>query len=385
MEVYLDNAATTKCFPQVAELMTLIMSEDYGNAASLHQKGITAEKYLRYAREVISAKLKVKEDELIFTSGGTESDNLALAGAAVANRRRGNHIITTAIEHPAVEQTMEYLEAQGFLVTRLPVDDDGVINLRELERVICDETILVSIIHVNNETGIIQPLDEIGVLLRKVNPGIIFHTDAVQGFGRLPLSPKRSGIDLLTASAHKLHGPKGVGFLYKDERVKLSPISYGGGQQGGWRSGTENIPGIAGMAKAADLMNVMMDENIIRMNELRDRFLQGLTNIPQVTVNRSDSRAFAPYIVSVTIAGIKSEVLLHALGEKGIYVSAGNACSARKQGHKSPTLKAIGLSNEMIDSTVRFSFSHYTETVEIDYTLQAMYDIIPVLRKYVKR
>lgn len=231
MEVYMDNSATTRTFPEVAELMTKIMCEDYGNPSSLHMKGVEAEKYLRYAKETLARILKVEERELLFTSGGTESDNMALIGCALANCRRGNHLITTQVEHPAILQTMRYLESQGYRVTYLPVDPCGRIRLEDLRRAMTPETILVSIMHTNNEIGALQPIEEAGALIKQMNPDTLFHVDAVQGFGKSRIYPKKMHIDLLSVSGHKIHGPKGVGLLYVGERVKIQPIVFGGGQQ----------------------------------------------------------------------------------------------------------------------------------------------------------
>ena len=267
MEVYMDNSATTRTFPEVAELMTKIMCEDYGNPSSLHMKGVEAEKYLRYAKETLARILKVEERELLFTSGGTESDNMALIGCALANCRRGNHLITTQIEHPAILQTMRYLETQGYRVTYLPVDPCGRIRLEDLRRAMTPETILVSIMHTNNEIGALQPIEEAGALIKQMNPDTLFHVDAVQGFGKSRIYPKKMHIDLLSVSGHKIHGPKGVGLLYVGERVKIQPIVFGGGQQQNLRSGTENVPGIAGLAKAAEMLysqTLRLQETIYR-------------------------------------------------------------------------------------------------------------------------
>lgn len=386
MEVYLDNSATTKCFPDAANLMYKIMCEDYGNPSSLHRKGVQAENHLRYAKDIIARNLKVNEKELIFTSGGTESDNLAILGTALANSRAGKHLITTAIEHPAVEQTMKYLESEGgFRLTFLPVDRNGLICLNDLKHAISNDTILVSIMHTNNEIGAVQPIQKAGELIKNLNPQTIFHVDAVQGFGKFQIYPKRMNIDLMTVSSHKIHGPKGVGLLYAGENVKINAICFGGNQQRGMRSGTINVPGIAGMAKAIEILSQNLDEDIKRMYELKNFFVEGLKKIPNVIINSPSGTCGAPHIINATFIGIKSEVLLHALEEKEIYVSAGSACSAGKLNHQSATLKAIGLDNESIQSSIRFSFSVYTSMSELNYTLQTMYDIIPMLRKYVKR
>lgn len=383
MEVYLDNSATTKCFVQVADLMTQILCEDYGNPSSLHRKGVQAEQYIRYAKEVLARNLKVSEKEIFFTSGGTESDNLVLMGGAYANCRSGRHLITTQIEHPAILQTMKHLEEEGFRVTYLPVDEKGCIRLEDLERAITGETILVSIMHTNNEVGSVQPIAEAGALIKRKNPRILFHVDAVQGYGKYRIFPKKLKIDMLSVSGHKIHGPKGTGFLYVDEKVKLKPILFGGGQQNGIRSGTENVPGIAGLAKAVELMYGKLDEDVAKLYELKKTFVEGVQKLDHVIVNGHPDETGAPHIVSVSIRGVRSEVLLHALEDKGIYVSAGSACSAHKP-QPSATLKAMGIEPELLGSTIRFSFSVFTTAEEIDYTLRTMYDIIPMLRKYTR-
>ena len=265
MQVYLDNSATTKCYDEVAELVCRVMCEDYGNPSSMHHKGVEAEQYVRYAKETLARLMKVNEKEILFTSGGTESDNIALIGTAMAHHRRGRHLITTRMEHPAVLQTMTYLERQGFDVTYLSVDREGRIRLQELERAIRKDTILVSIMHVNNEIGSVQPIAEAGELIKRCNPQTLFHVDAVQGFGKFRIYPSRMNVDLLSVSAHKIHGPKGVGFLYIRAGARVNPIIYGGGQQKGMRSGTENVPGIAGLAKAADLVYENLDQDVDRM------------------------------------------------------------------------------------------------------------------------
>lgn len=388
MEVYLDNSATTRVFPEAAQLMTKVMCEDYGNPSSMHRKGVEAEQYIRYAKETLARILKVSEKEIIFTSGGTESDNMALIGCAMANMRRGRHLITTKIEHPAILQTMHYLENQGFQVTYLPVDRSGRIRLEDLQNAITPETILVSIMYVNNEIGSLQPIAQAGALIKRMNPNILFHVDAVQGFGKFRIYPKKMNIDLLSVSSHKIHGPKGTGFLYVGEKVKIQPITHGGGQQKNMRSGTENVPGIAGMAKAAEMMYEHFDEDTDRLYRLKEYFISGVKQMEGIQVNGlvqdEDVRSTAPHVVSVSVAGVRSEVLLHALEDKGIYISAGSACASNKP-QTSDTLRAIGLQREYWDSTIRFSFSVLTTKEEIDYTLQTMYDMIPMLRKYTRR
>lgn len=383
MEVYLDNSATTRCFDEVAQLMTKIMCRDYGNPSSLHHKGVEAEYYVRSARETLAKILKVNEKEILFTSGGTEADNIALIGTAMANHRTGRHLVTTQIEHPAIMQTMKYLENQGFRITYLPVDRQGRIRLEDLQKAIAKDTILVSIMHTNNEIGTLEPIAEAGELIKRINPSTAFHVDAVQGFGKFRIYPSRMKIDLLSVSAHKIHGPKGVGFLYKNQKVKVSPIIYGGGQQKGMRSGTENVPGIAGLAKAAELMYENLDADMERLYALREMFIQGVSQIRDVKINGCTGYESASHIVSLSVRGVRSEVLLHALEDKDIYVSAGSACSSNKP-QPSETLRAIGIEKDLLDSTIRFSFSIFTTQEEIRYTVQTLQTIIPELRRYTR-
>ena len=381
MEVYLDNSATTRVLPEVAELMNKIMTEDYGNPSSMHFKGMQAENYVKHAKEQIAKVLKVNEKEILFTSGGTESDNMALIGCAMANKRAGMHLITTKIEHPAILQTMKYLEQQGFEVTYLPVDEYGRVRPEDLQRSMRRDTILVSVMYTNNEIGAVQPIAELGALIKRMNPRTLFHVDAVQGFGKYRIWPKRMNIDLMSVSGHKIHGPKGVGFLYIGEKVKIHPIIWGGGQQKGMRSGTENVPGVAGIGLATERIYEHLDEDVERLYDIREAFINGLSGLNQVVVNGRPGRETAPHIVSVSIWGVRSEVLLHALEDRGICVSAGSACASNHP-QTSETLKAIGVERDLLDSTIRFSFSIFTTMEEIEYTLQALYDIIPVLRKY---
>ena len=386
MEIYLDNSATTRVFPEVAEVMTRVMCEDYGNPSSLHMKGVQAEQYLRNAKETFARILKVNEKEIFFTSGGTESDNMALTGCARANARQGKHLITTQIEHPAILNTMRYLESAGFRVTYLPVNAYGQISLEELRRAMTPETILVSVMHTNNEIGSLQPVAEAATLVKRMNPHTLFHVDAVQGFGKAKIYPKRMGIDLLSVSGHKIHGPKGVGLLYIGNQVKIQPIIHGGGQQMNLRSGTDNVPGIEGFAKAAELLYAHYEDDVKRLYQCKKYFCDGVRRLEGVRINgllpgEPDGAGTAPHIVSVSISGVRSEVLLHALEEDGIYVSAGSACAARKP-QPSATLKAIGIDRSLLESTIRFSFSVYTTQEELDYTLRALYDKIPMLRKY---
>lgn len=384
MEVYLDNSATTKAYPEVVSLVADIMTNDYGNASSMHLKGVDAEKYLKYSKATIAGIMKVKEKEIFFTSGGTESDNWALMGAAFANHRSGKHLITTKIEHPAILRTMEHLKELGFDITYLSVNQYGQISLDELRNAIRPDTILVSIMFVNNEVGAIQPIDEAGEIIKQVNPRTLFHVDAVQGFGKLRLLPKKWKIDMVSVSGHKIHGPKGTGFLYIDEKVKIKPILYGGGQQNGYRSGTENVPGVAGLGKAAELIYRDLVQDTNRLYRLKQKLVCGLLKIDHVKINGPQDETGAPHIVSASIVGIRSEVMLHSLEDKGVYVSAGSACSSHKH-TVSDTLNAMGLTTEYMDSTIRFSLSVFTTEGEIEYTLKCLYELVPMLRRYTRR
>lgn len=384
MEAYLDNSATTRCMECVAERMARILREDYGNPSSLHKKGMEAEHYIKEAKAFFAENLKVSEKEIFFTSGGTESNNLALIGTALANQRAGKHLITTSIEHPSVLNAMKHLEEQGFSVTYLPVDRDGIVSLEALARAVCGETILVSVMYVNNEIGSVQPVEEIARIIKEKNPKTLFHVDAIQAYGKYRIFPERTDIDLLSVSGHKLHGPKGTGILYVNEKVKIRPIIFGGEQQKGLRSGTENVPGIAGIAEAAKVCYDGLEEKTDRLYLLKEHFTERIRELDGAVINGRTGGDSAPHIVSVSFEGVRSEVLLHALEEKGIYVSAGSACSSNKPS-VSRTLQAIGVKKELLGSTLRFSFSFETTEAEIDYCIQELRELLPVLRRYVRR
>lgn len=381
MEAYFDNSATTKVLEPVKEIVIKTMMEDYGNPSARHKKGLDAERYIKEAAGTIAGTLKVAAKEIVFTSGGSESNNMAIIETAMANKRSGNHIISTGIEHASVYNPLAYLEEQGFRVTYLSVDGQGHINLEELEEAICPETILVSIMYVNNEIGAIEPVEAISKIIKKKNPNILFHVDAIQAYGKLLIRPKSQGIDLLSVSAHKIHGPKGVGFLYIDKRVKIRPMIYGGGQQRGMRSGTENVPGVAGLSAAANFMYTNHREKIRAITELKDYLIDRLSEIDGVTINSLKGELSAPQIVSASFSGIRSEVLLHALEDKEIYVSSGSACSSNHPA-VSGTLKGIGIKPELLDSTLRFSFGVFNTREEVDYCIQTLKELLPVLRRY---
>ena len=383
-EIYLDNSATTQVDPAVIAEMTEAFGTAYGNPSSLHKKGVEAERLLRRADERIGTILKCRPKELIYTSGGTESNNLAVFGAAAAHHRRGKHLVTTKIEHPSVLNAMRQLEKEGFDVTYLGVDREGRISLNELASAIRPETILVSVMMVNNEIGTREPVEEAGALIKEKNPETLFHVDAVQGFGKYRIVPKKCGIDLLSVSAHKIHGPKGCGFLYVREGVRIRPLLYGGGQQRDLRSGTENVPGIAGTGAAAALAYEQFDEKTERLYALRERLSAGLSALPDVTVNGPQGRDGAPHIVSASFAGVRSEVLLHALEERGICCSSGSACASNHPG-LSETLLAAGLPRAQIESTLRFSLSGYNTEEEIDACVSAAAELLPVLRRFTRK
>lgn len=381
MEVYFDNAASTKVLEPVKDIILKVMTEDYGNPSAKHRKGMIAEQYVKEAAEIIADTLKVAPKDILFTSGGSESNNMALIGTAMANKRSGNHIISTGIEHPSVYNPLAYLEEQGFTVTYLSVDGNGAISLEELEQAIRPETILVSVMYVNNEIGAVAPVEAISKVIKKKNPSILFHVDAIQAYGKFVIRPKRQGIDLLSVSSHKIHGPKGIGFLYIDPRVKIRPLIYGGGQQRGLRAGTENVPGVAGFGVAAKFMYTDHEKKMSAMTELKDYMIERLQEIDGVTVNSQKGNLSSPQIVSASFLGIRSEVLLHALEDKGIYVSSGSACSSNHPG-VSGTLVGIGVKKELLDSTLRFSFGVFSTKDEVDTCIDTLKELLPILRRY---
>ena len=381
MEAYFDNSATTRCYPEVAEIVVKTMTEDFGNPSAMHLKGVEAEKYVREAAQTLAKILKVNEKEIIFTSGGTESNNLALFGGADANKRSGNHIITTSVEHAAVGQPAERLEQMGYEVTIVPVDHRGVVQLEALEKALRPDTILVSTMYVNNEVGAVMPVEEIAKLVHEKSPKALYHVDAIQAFGKYRIYPKKAGIDMLSVSSHKIHGPKGVGFLYINEKARIQPQILGGGQQAGMRSGTDNVPGIAGLGVAAKMVYTDFDEKIEHMYQLKERLAEGFLKLPDVRLNGMEIREGAPQILSASFLGVRREVLLHTLEEKGIYVSAGSACSSHKR-KAAGTLSAMGMEAAQRESTLRFSFSEENTFEEVDYALEVIGQVLPMLRRY---
>ena len=392
--VYLDNSSTTLPCDEAIKEINSALSRDFGNPSSLHTLGFNAEKRVTSARQAVADMLCAIPDEIYFTSGGTEGNNTALSGAAYARRKRGNRIVTTAIEHPSVLEVVKRLESEGFEVIRIKPAPDGTISEEDIFAAVNDKTILVSIMLVNNETGAILPVSAARRAIDKAGAPAILHCDAVQAFGKMPINAKTLGADIITASAHKIHGPKGVGFLYINEGTKINPVIFGGGQQKGMRSGTENVPGIAGMSRAAEMIYDSLEDNIQKLFELKSYFIRELLALSDVTVNglpedfAKDPDAAvqrtAPHIVSASFANVRAEVLLHALEAKGIYVSSGSACSSNRPA-KSKTLTAIGIDQKLLDSTLRFSMSVETTKEEIDETLEVLSKELPGLRRYMRR
>lgn len=380
MEAYFDNAATTAVFPEVKNLMIKLMDEDYGNPSSLHMKGVEAEKYVKQAAAQLARELKCQEKEIVFTSGGTESNNLAIIGGAMAHRRAGKHIITSAVEHASVSAAMDFLAGEGYDISVVGVNKDGKLKLDELKEALRPDTILVSIMYVNNEIGTIQPIEEISKIVKGYDSSILFHVDAVQAFGKLRFSPKKLGMDLLSISGHKIHGPKGSGALYIKDKTLIRPIIYGGGQQRAMRSGTENVPAIAGMGLAAELMYKDYDSRTEYISKLKNTFIERVTRLENVFDNSGD----APHIASISFVGIRSEVMLHVLEDKGIYVSSGSACSSNKP-HISNVLKGIGLDKDRLESTLRFSFCATNTMEQVDYAIRVIEEILPIYRRYIRK
>ncbi len=354
--------------------MVASIEKIWGNPSSLHEKGIEADTLLRDARKKLASLLSCNEKEVFFTSGGTEGNNLAVFGAAYQNRRKGNRVITSAVEHPSVGKAFDRLESEGFEVIRIPTDSKGLINLQELENAVDANTILISIMAVNNEVGTVEPIGEIaGIRRRKGSPALI-HVDAVQAFGKIPLTPKKWGIDLMTVSSHKIHGPKGVGGIFIKEGTKLRPVAVGGGQERDIRPGTEPMPAIAGFFGAMEELRI--NESLSKLTENRDYLVRELEKRDFVTVNSPEDAL--PYIVNFSLRRLRSETVLNFLSDMEIYISSGSACS---KGHKSPVLTAMGLADSIIDSSVRVSMSRFTEKEQLDYLLEGIDAAAKVIRK----
>ena len=390
MECYLDNAATTRPSEAVIEVMEKAMREEYGNPSSLHNKGFEAEKLVENARSAIAKTLKAKPKEILFPSGGTESNNQALIGGAYTKRRRGKHIISTCFEHASVYQPTEFLRKEGWEVTYLPVDSLGHVKEEALIEALTPDTVILSVMLVNNEVGSIVDVARLAKIAREKCPEILVHVDAIQAYGKLNINPSKMGIDLMSASGHKIHGPKGSGFLYIRDGINMVPFVRGGGQQRDLRSGTENVPAYAGFGKAAEDAYTDHEKKIGDMYALKQRFIAEVQKaVPRCIVNAIDKikplseavNETAPHVASVSFPGTRAEVMLHALEAKGIYVSSGSACSSNHPA-LSGTLKAIGVREDLLDSTLRFSFGLFTTAEMIDYTVEVLGELVPELSKY---
>ncbi|NLL21291.1 MAG: cysteine desulfurase [Firmicutes bacterium] len=381
-EVYLDNSATTRPYPEISKEVQRIMLEEYGNPSSLHRRGSEGERLLQSSRQILAEILDVSDNEIIFTSGGTESNNMAILGVARRYKKRGNHLITTSIEHSSVLEPFNQLEKEGFEVTYLIPDNKGIVSPEKVAEALTSRTILVSIMHVNNEIGSIQPISQISAALQGRNPDIVFHVDAVQSFTKLPLSPNDQGIDILSISAHKFHGPKGVGALYLREGILLEPLTRGGGHEKGLRPGTENTPGIWGMALAAKLSYENRKEKMEILQSLKERFITSLEREhPWIRLNGPGKEEGAPHIFNISFPGLKGEVVLHALEEHGIYVSTGSACHSNANS-PSHVLQAIKLDKESLEGAIRFSLSHLNTREEIEYAITKTISVVSGLKKF---
>lgn len=387
MNCYLDNCATTRPDKEICDLVAKTMYELYGNPSSMHILGFEAEKLVKQARTQIAKTLKCKEKNIVFTSGGTESNNMALIGAAMANKRAGKHIVTTCFEHASVYNPLGYLENMGFEVTYLPVDLMGHVNPDTLADALREDTIIVSIMSVNNEVGSVLDIEALAKIVKGKNEKIIFHTDAIQAYGKMKIFPSKIGVDLMSVSGHKFHAPKGTGFLYVGDGVKIHPYIHGGGQQNNMRSGTENVPGIVGLGMAAQNAYDNILQTRKKLFSLKSFFIKKIMEIPGTTVNawqESFNEMTACHIISVSFDKVRSEVLLHALEDKGVYVSAGSACSSNHPGI-SGALLAIGVKKEMLETTLRFSICKDTTEVELQYCIDCLKELLPILSKYVRK
>lgn len=382
MEIYLDNSATTKPYQEVVDKMVLALTTQYGNPSSIHKKGIEVEREIKEIRRNIARSLGAKENEIYFTSGGTECNNTIIRSVARLNKKTKNHIISTVIEHPSVLDTLKDLESEGFEVTYLQVDKDGKISIEDLKNAIKKETMLVSVMHVNNEIGSVQPIEEIGKYLKTLDEKIYLHVDAVQSYAKIKFRPSRYNIDFMSVSGHKLHGPKGIGFMYVKENNRIKPLLTGGGQEIGIRSGTENVPGIYGIGEAIKIINKDLEGTIDKIRELRDLLKQEiLSNIDDVKINTPEDGVC--HILNVSFRGVRGEVLLHYLEQKEIYVSTGSACSSKKKG--SHVLNAIGLTPEEIEGAIRFSLSDLNTKEEVMETVKVLKESVSDLRMIIGR
>ena len=382
--IYFDNAATTRAADEVAEKVKHMLLENFGNPSSQSMMGVNAEKEMNEARKIMAQSINTLPEEIYFTSGGTEDDNWAIFGTAEGYIRSGKHMITTSIEHPAVLMPMRHLEEKGWDITILDVDESGYIDIEKLKAAVREDTVLVSTILINNETGTIQNAAEISKAVKSVNPNTLYHVDAVQAFGKYPIDVKKMGIDMLSMSGHKIHGPKGVGFFYMKKGLKVKPIIYGGGHERGKRSGTENTPSIVGLGEAVRLACSNMDEHLENVMKVKRTLAEGiLSEIPKTHINGPSLEEGSPYVLNVSFNGLRSEVLLHSLEEKEINVSAGSACNSKKKG-ASTVLSALGLSDVRVEGAIRFSFCRYNTVEEALFCLEVLKEKTAFLRKYMR-
>ncbi|SCI01605.1 cysteine desulfurase family protein [Romboutsia sp. 1001713B170207_170306_H8] len=382
MEIYLDNSATTKPYKEVVDKMVYALTTDYANPSSLHRKGIEVEKNIKAIRQDIARTIGAKDKEIYFTSGGTESNNAIIRGVANLYKKRKNHIISTEIEHPSVLNTLKDLEEDGFEVTYLKVDKEGKINIDDLKNAIKSSTILITIMHVNNEIGSIQPIEAIGKYLKSLSDKIYLHVDAVQSYSKINFKPSRYNIDFMSVSGHKLHGPKGIGFMYIKESNRLKPILTGGGQEIGIRSGTENVPGIYGIGEAVRILNKDLNQTIDKIKELKNLLKEEIIkNIDDIKVNSPEDGVC--HILNISFKDVRGEVLLHYLEQKGVYVSTGSACSSKKKG--SHVLNAIGLTANEIEGAIRFSLSDLNTKDEILEVVNILKESVSDLRMIIRR
>lgn len=379
-DIYLDNSATTRQLPFVIDEVARVASYVYGNPSSLHRVGFNAEKELRKARKTFCSLLGCEESEIFFTSAGSESNNWAIRGVLKANPRMTGNIVVSEGEHPSVYETAEYLKRQGRELNYLPLTKNGVPDVSRISEVVNPNTAFVSVIHVNSETGAVTPVKDLVSACRQINPDVIIHCDCVQSFGKFKIEPKKWGVDLITAGAHKIHGPRGAAVLYKRKGIKISPLIYGGGQESGERSGTENLPAICGFAKAAEYFCGKIDENYSHVSELNEYMRNFLQENISKAVIISDKEVCSPYILNVSFPGLGAEVILHALEDKEVYVSVGSACSSHKK-NRSKTLTAMGLDNKTIDGAIRISFSGETTMVQVKRACDVILECVKILYK----
>lgn len=382
--IYFDNAATTKALNEVAEKVQYMLTENFGNPSSQSMMGVNSENEIIKSRKIIASSIDAEPDEIYFTSGGTESDNWAVFGTAKGYSRNGKHMITTSIEHPAVLMPMKQLEEDGWEITVLDVDEKGYINIEELKNAIREDTVLVSTILINNEIGTIQNVEQISHVIKSKNPKTLYHVDAVQAYGKYPINVRKMGIDMLSVSGHKIHGPKGIGFFYMKKGLKVRPLIFGGGHERGQRSGTENVPSIVGLAEAVRIDLTEMDRAAENVMLVKKALAEGILNeIPNTSMNGPSLEEGSPYVLNISFEGLRSEVLLHALEEQEIYVSAGSACNSKKKGSSS-VLSAMGLSERQIEGAIRFSFCRFNTVEEAEKCISVLKEKVTFLRKYMR-